>query len=232
MSVYVTGDTHGYIDIDKLSFKNWNESKFLKESDTLIICGDFGFIWDGSQTEKWWLNWFEKKPYTTAFIPGNHDCYPLIKTYSIVDFHGGKARKINNHLYELERGEVFDFDGKKFFCMGGASSHDMWCRTEGRNWWKEELPNDEEYKNAEENLKKNNYSVDYIITHCGSDYIQDRVGKGFYEHDKLTNFFEQEVRKEVSFKEWFMGHYHEDTEIYDFDGKKHRILYNDIIKVI
>lgn len=38
--VYITGDTHGGFDIDKLF------SIVFNEDDTLIICGDFGFVWE------------------------------------------------------------------------------------------------------------------------------------------------------------------------------------------
>ena len=71
MAVYITGDTHGYIDIDKLSYRRWPESRCLTDNDYLIICGDFGLVWDGSQTEKMWLDWLDNKPYTTLWCQGN-----------------------------------------------------------------------------------------------------------------------------------------------------------------
>ena len=42
--IYLTGDTHGGIDVRKLLDKKF--LKRVKEGDYLIICGDFGFIWD------------------------------------------------------------------------------------------------------------------------------------------------------------------------------------------
>ena len=44
--VYITGDMHG----DLSRFKNPIFKK-LKAGDVLIVCGDFGFIWDGSRQE-------------------------------------------------------------------------------------------------------------------------------------------------------------------------------------
>ena len=52
--IYITGDTHGEIDIDKLDTKNWSEGKFLSKSDYLIILGDFGF----SLNYVKWIEWF------------------------------------------------------------------------------------------------------------------------------------------------------------------------------
>ena len=45
--LYVTGDTHG--DFERF-FQP--ELKKLKKGDTLFVCGDFGFIWDDSETEQ------------------------------------------------------------------------------------------------------------------------------------------------------------------------------------
>ena len=45
--IYITGDTHG----DFSRFKDPMLRK-LKKQDALIICGDFGFIWDGSKKEE------------------------------------------------------------------------------------------------------------------------------------------------------------------------------------
>ena len=42
--IYVTGDTHG----DASRFDD-PRLKNLKQGDTLIVCGDFGFLWNGSK---------------------------------------------------------------------------------------------------------------------------------------------------------------------------------------
>ena len=45
--VYITGDMHGCL--ERLYDKSFRK---LKSGDVLIVCGDFGFIFDGSKTEK------------------------------------------------------------------------------------------------------------------------------------------------------------------------------------
>ena len=42
--IYVTGDIHG--DMSRFQVP---AVKKLKEKDVLIVCGDFGFVWDGSK---------------------------------------------------------------------------------------------------------------------------------------------------------------------------------------
>ena len=53
--IYFTGDTHG----DLSRFKS-SAAKKLKKGDYLMVCGDFGFIWNGSAEEykniKWSVN--------------------------------------------------------------------------------------------------------------------------------------------------------------------------------
>ena len=41
--IYVTGDTHANIDIEKLNTTKFPQQKTLTKDDYLIICGDFGF---------------------------------------------------------------------------------------------------------------------------------------------------------------------------------------------
>lgn len=47
--IYVTGDTHADIDIGKLSTSKFPQQKSLTKNDYLIVCGDFGLVWDGSR---------------------------------------------------------------------------------------------------------------------------------------------------------------------------------------
>ena len=62
--VYLTGDTHG--DIDR--FKH-GKLRWLGKRDTVVVLGDFGFVWDGSKEEQKKLDWLRKRPYTLLFQP-------------------------------------------------------------------------------------------------------------------------------------------------------------------
>ena len=93
MSIFVTGDTHGarigYSTTDgfipRLNTLNFPIQKELTKEDYVIICGDFGGIWDTSTTafkessaEKWALDWLESKSFTTLVVLGNHENYDRI----------------------------------------------------------------------------------------------------------------------------------------------------------
>lgn len=66
--IYVTGDTHGVIDIGKLDSKNFPEGKNLTKNDYVIICGDFGFVWNNDNEDKYWQKWLARKPSSTGRI--------------------------------------------------------------------------------------------------------------------------------------------------------------------
>ncbi len=148
------------------------------------------------------------------------------------------------------RGQVYEIEGKRFFTMGGASSHDIddgilesddpkfkqkcramnarnaMYRVNHRSWWKEELPNEEEYQTASANLEKCGWEVDYIITHCCPTSVQEELGAGFYQADALTDFLE-EVAQRCQFKYWFFGHYHDNGVI----REKFVLLYEQILRL-
>jgi predicted phosphodiesterase len=223
--IFVTGDTHIPIDIHKLSTKNWPEQRNLTKSDYLIICGDFGGVWNNSNEDKYWQDWLLNKNFTTLFVDGNHENFNLLNNYPVSIFNGGKVHAINESIYHLMRGQIYKIDNKLLFTMGGASSHDKWHRREGISWWSEELPSFEEYEEALNNLNDYNYNIDVVITHCAPDSIVDLFG--YSEHDKLTNFLDAVVKYRCNYDKWYFGHYHKD-EIID---SKHMAIYNKIIEL-
>lgn len=245
--IYVTGDTHG--DFTRFRTGSFPEQRDMTKADYVIICGDFG-IWDGSKRENYWLDWLENKPFTTLFVAGNHSNYDMLKTYPVERWQGGAVQKIRPTVIHLMRGQVFIIDGKRFFTMGGASSHDIadgileqddpdfrrkkkrldarraQYRIHHQTWWKEELPSSAEYKEAERNLTACGWNVDYIISHCCPSSIVDLLGVETYRHDRLTDFFET-INNRCSFGHWFFGHYHGNRTISD----KYTLIYEQILQI-
>lgn len=223
--IYITGDTHIPVDIQKLSTKRFPQQKEMTKNDYVIICGDFGGVWDGSNEEKYWIKWLKSKNFTTLFIDGNHENFEMLYSLPIAEFGGGDAHKVDNGIYHLMRGEVYTIRGKKFFVFGGASSHDKACRMEGKTWWSAEMPNEQEYNNAENNLAKNNFNVDYVITHSAPTSVQNDIAPT-YEINRLTEFLES-IKNRLTCQKWFFGHYHKDVELDD----KFKGVFNKIIRV-
>lgn len=163
MAIYVTGDTHGakqygFYSVDgfmhRLNIDSFPEQKMMTKDDYVVICGDFGGVWDfkgESPEEKYNLDWLESRNFTTLFVPGNHENYDrlvgindkkaldswifkglsdvkknrILNGYPQKEWHGGIVREIRPSVLMLERGYVFDIDGCKCFVFGGARSHDI-----------------------------------------------------------------------------------------------------------
>ena len=154
--IFVTGDTHGpskiglhSVDgyVSRFNMENFPEQSGMTRDDFVIICGDFGGVWNydsrydstkstfkdkicleygESKEERYWLDWLAEKPFTILFCDGNHENFDrLNNAYSEVDFHGGKAHQIRENVYHLMRGYIFDLNEASFFVFGGARSHDI-----------------------------------------------------------------------------------------------------------
>ena len=252
MAVYVTGDTHR-------DFSRFQEDAFpdlyaLSKDDYMIICGDFGGVWDGSPDEEALLDWLDALPFTTLFVSGNHENYSRLALCPEELWRGGMTRVVRPSIRLLERGQIFELDGKRFFTMGGASSREIpileradplfpvrrkwheyrknvyWIR--GETWWPEELPSDDEYQTARDTLERAGWSVDYIITHCAPTFIQnlfdlkEAQSTGSYLVNRLTDFLE-EIAQKCAFDCWFFGHYHGNYVI----ENRYVLLYDNIVRL-
>ncbi len=142
-------------------------------------------------------------------------------------WRGGNIHRIRRNIVHLMRGQVFTIDGRTFFTMGGAYSIDKYMRVDGQSWWKEELPDNAEYREASENLKNNDYKVDYIITHTAPRELIRWMGYSPDRHDMELSGFLEWVMHEATFKEWFFGHWHIDMRLTD----KIRALYYDMVGI-
>lgn len=223
--IYVTGDIHAHIDIGKLNTRRFPQQKSLSKSDYLIVCGDFGLIWDNSKSDLYWRDWLADKPFTTLWVDGNHENFDLLYQFPLIDKFGGKVREIAPSIYHLDRGQVLAIENKTFFVMGGAASHDKEYRKEHISWWKEEMPTVEEMKRGIEALDANNWTVDYVISHCAPLSVQKMLAD-WYESDPLVSFFER-VRTDLNFKKWFFGHYHIDKQL----NEQFVALYNLVLPI-
>lgn len=247
--IYATGDTHG--NFQRFDPEHFPEQAQMTRDDFMIICGDFGGVWEGGKKDARSLNRLENLPFTTLFVSGNHENFDLLRKYPIEEWNGGKVQRIRPHVIHLMRGQIFDLQGYSFFTMGGARSHDIddgilnpnapdfeeqyWAlrrmgarfRVNHHSWWKQELPSQSEYEEGRRNLERIHYKVDYIITHCAPSSIVDILGDGGYIHDHLTDFLE-EVKEKSKFHYWLFGHYHDNRIIDD----RFVLLWEQMVQVV
>ena len=154
------------------------------------------------------------------------NCFTLLNKFPIQKWNGGKVHFINDSIIHLMRGQVFTIDGLKFFTMGGATSIDKHRRKEGVSWWKEEMPSRKEFDEAMDNLDRNNWKVDYVISHTTSMRIMQE--RSYIKENNVLNKFFDMLEKELEYKHWYFGHFHNSVGIDD----KHTMIYNEIIKLV
>lgn len=249
--IYITGDCHS--DFERFNPSVFPEQKEMTKDDYVIICGDFGAVWnrdEESKRETMLLDWLECRSFTTLFVDGNHENFDRLYQYPVEKWCGGKVHKIRPGIFHLMRGQVFEISDKTIFTFGGASSHDISggilepddfefekkkelldrgtksYRINHISWWKEELPSIDEMEEGRRNLEFYDNKVDFIVSHCCAASTQVLLGGGLYQHDYLNQYFE-ELRRNVKFKKWFFGHYHDNKNV----NAEEILLYEQIIRI-
>lgn len=229
--IYVTGDTHIPIDIRKLSTHKFPEQFNMNKSDYVIVCGDFGGVWNANEEELYWRNWLNEKNFTTLFVDGNHENFELLNGYKVEQWNGGKVHKITDSIIHLMRGQVYTIEEIKIFTFGGATSTDKEFRKEGKSWWAQEIASEEEKVEGLKNLEASGWKVDYVITHTCAESILEKYinmsGRSRYPIDCPIEEFLEGMENKLDYKQWYFGHFHDNFEV----DKKHTLLYGEIIKI-
>lgn len=260
MGVYITGDIHAN-PFYRLSTDAFYEQKSFsenKDENIIIICGDFGIIWQNfeeSKEEKHKLDWLESKPFTTVFVDGNHDNHPRIYTYPVKEWNGGLVHEIRPHVLHLIRGEVYTIEGKKFFAFGGASSHDI----------QDGILDPADFKTREEFIKTwKQWDREYRMFRVkGITWWDTELPNVDEMHDGIANLEEhnwkvdyvithsppasiiallghglyeqdklteylEEVRQNTEYTYWYMGHMHINKAMNDKDI----LIYEQIVRIV
>lgn len=208
--VYVTGDMHGDItrfDVPAL--------KQLKKDDVLMICGDFGFIWDNGIREQRNLKKLESKKYTICFIDGTHENFEMLNALPVTVWNGGKVHKVADNIYHLMRGQIFKIDNITYFTMGGGESPDIDIRFEENAWSKDEFPSRDEMMEGAHNFEMLDCKVDYIITHEPPVNVKSFLTLKDSEPVAVNglNTYLEELANAGQYRRWFFGSMHLDKYI-------------------
>ena len=246
--IYATGDLHG----NTLRFQPqyFPEQSDMTKDDYMIVCGDAGLVWHGNKSDDPQLDRLKALPFTVLFLDGNHENFDVLNEYPVEEWHGGKVHRIRPHVIHLMRGQAFELQGRTFFTMGGAQSHDIadgildmdspdfyerydsLRRNRGQfrinhiSWWQEELPSDEEYAEARQTLERLDWKVDYIITHNAPTANQQKITADI-KSDSLPDF-QEEIRCRSQYHHWLFGPYHANQII----DEKYVLLYEQMVRIL
>ncbi len=204
--IYITGDVHG--DLSDLTSRNINK---LKKGDTLIITGDFGFIWDNSKSELKALKALSKKKFRILFVEGVHENFELLDKYESTEFYGATAKKISDNIYCLNRGEIYTIEDKSIFCLGGGDVDDPIEKVDNDPLNNKSMPTDEELQYAVNNLQKNKRKVDAIITHEAPASVKRLIRRDSNIND--LNMFLDTLLHNVKYESWYFGSLHTDRKL-------------------
>lgn len=236
MSVYVTGDIHGELQMRRLGHKRWRQGRQLSKQDFLIVLGDFGILWEDKQLpkEERLLQWLDQRKYTVLFVDGNHENFSRLDTLPTESRFGGTVGVVSSSVYHLRRGEIYNLDGRSFFTFGGASSVDKRYRIPGRSWWAREVPSEEEKVYACTNLEKAQWKVDYILAHTLPEHVVMQVYKVHptrqEELDPTRRFLDYVVTN-TQFNRYYAGHWHDDA-VFVVNNKNYSVLYEQVKEVL
>lgn len=218
--IFVVGDTHGEMEIDKISTTNFPQQKNLTKDDYLIVLGDWGLVFNPIETksERYWKDWQNKKNFTSIIVPGNHENYDRIEKLPTVSKFGGVVKQVTESIFILERGAIYTIGGKIFWTLGGAESIDQYRRTLGISYWKQEIPSQVEFEAGFDCLTQIDNKVDYIITHtCPQSLVLELESKNFLSRcgksKDPTCMYLEEIYKIVDYKHWYCGHMHLDLSL-------------------
>ena len=245
--IFITGDKHrntDRLDLDEISFKKQTS---LTKSDYVIICGDFGGVWNGDgknsdimskvpniipkEARAYYgnddeiLDWYEGRSFTTLFVDGNHENHDLLSEYPVENWHGGKIHRIRENVIHLMRGQIFQIEGKSFFTLGGANSKDRDFRINKQTWWAGEELQQADIDESLDNLEKNNWTVDYVLTHCAPVNVEHSIDAAREQTPHGSFLFE--LDKRLDFTQWYFGHYHTDHQI----DNLHTAVYRKILQI-
>lgn len=220
--IYVTGDMHGQIArFDDPALRK------LKERDTLLVCGDFGFLWNGSAAEMNTLKKLSKKKYNICFVDGTHENFDMLSRLKIKKWNGGKVHQIAPNIFHLMRGQVFKIEDQTVFTFGGGESPDIEIRFEMNTWSDKEIPTREELLEGVENLQKTDGKIDIVVTHEPPAKIKDflLLNTGFDAPITAINTYLEDVGKTCSFSHWYFGSLHMDK----FISATHVSLFKNVL---
>lgn len=222
--IYITGDIHG--DTDRLSK---TELSMMHSGDTIIVCGDFGFIWNNDLKENQFLTRLEKRKYNICFIDGTHENFDVLNSFPVVQWNGGKAHKIRNNIYHLMRGQIFEIEKKKIFTMGGGEDPELDLHETDDLNDRKEIPTTQEMLSGVSNLERHSYKVDYIITHEPPAKIRDFLLLSDNKTLRVTALgaYLDELSQQTEFSKWYFASLHIDK----FISEAYASLFKNIIPI-
>lgn len=230
MKVGLLGDVHGA--------KHWTLHAIDKLTSAgceyIIQAGDFG-IWHGDAGNDFLESVNKELTYKDVFmyvVPGNHEDYTMIVDPETENGRIPHAQYIGTNIGVLPRGYCFSLGGTRFMTFGGAASIDRPMRTEGVDWWPEEMFRESDMERLK-NIKPGD--IDVLISHeatsNGTYAVQEilntpqsqRYSMWDYHYAAASTTFMDRVLEKIKPKMHVHGHMHVADERVDEEAGIHYV---------
>lgn len=221
--LFFIGDVHGKFHALKLVFDRIRRVLSEFETAQVVILGDIGLFIENDRDI---LNKIiDSSPsLSVTRIPGNHDNPKLFSKISQNNPKLFPRFSQIQHSYRFLN--VYNQD-VHISLLGGGHSVDKHLRTEGKDWFSEEIPNPEEVDNFFNCICERD-EVKIFATHECPDYVVKRMYPGQGPDDKFDGITPYEsplalmfngfidMNDDVLPRYWLYGHHHRSytTELY------------------
>lgn len=199
MQALVLGDMHGNIELTRRAYDQIVRVE-RKTPDFLFQVGDFGYGLTNDDYE------WEDPGHPCLFIDGNHEHHDRLEELD-------EEEQVHGCWQYVQRGSI----RHGILCVGGARSVYGSLRTPGVDWFRREVPPQDEMDRIVDIARENSDRIHTVISHdapWGFDisegldpHMRDDPRANTGRPDKMSLFL-REVFTEVQPMRWFFGHYH------------------------
>ncbi len=223
MKVFIVGDTHHDLDLEKINRENLARLK-ISNDDILVHLGDIGVPYFGQENDAIY-DYYRSLPFDIIVNLGNHENYPWILKQPIIEKYSAKGYRLAENIFAPLIGEIANISSTKLWFYPGGYSIDYFYRRWGESVFAEELPTKKASDAAIEKLI-NSGGVDVIISHDGPrEFIVSQFGYPIQPQSRhysdLSGSAETRVHPAFALDEiylnhpdlyqrWYFGHHHKD----------------------
>ncbi len=195
---------------------------FCRPDDWLIVLGDVGLQFENTAANRAFTDWFLALTCRIAIVDGNHENNAFLASFPEEDWCGGKIHRLSPSIVHLQRGYIFDIEGKRFFVMGGCKSSAKW--KEQGLWYAGECPDEAELRRGYASLQACGNAVDYVLTHA---YWREEEMPTALQPPTVEELITY-IDEAVSFTHWYSGHRHWEGQL----DEKHTVVYKTPVALV
>ena len=240
---FLIGDLHqDFKPVRELYKRNLEELKLTE--NTLICLGDFGALFFFNYRDRNFKQQLKKYPFTYFIIRGNHEQRPSIcikqepDKWHIEEYWGNQVYVENDYpyiKYALDTVAIYNAETAsnvyKTLVIPGAYSVDKYKRLEcGWSWFPSEQLSKEEMERGKKLIERNS-AVDLVLSHtCPIIYEPTDLFLSVVDQslvDKSMEKYMGEIEKDLDYRGWCWGHFHQFRDYPRLDGRFRTMLFND-----